>query len=98
MSDLPPPETFVAVIDRWPTMVAMAADIGTRQGVVNQWRNRDSIQAKWFPAIVGAARQRGFPEITHELLAEIAAKVAERRRLARETRRRRVLSQEGAPA
>lgn len=86
MSDLPKPSSFVEVINRWPSMAELARDIESRQGVVNQWRNRNSIPAHAFPSIAAAATRRGYEGISVELFAEIAAKSAAFRRAKRGAR------------
>lgn len=71
-------ETFGDVIALWPSLSDLAGDAGVTYGVAKQWRWRDSIPAAHWAALVDAARNRGFSEVTTERLAEIARIRAER--------------------
>jgi hypothetical protein len=71
-------ESFGDVIALWPSLSDLAADAGVAYGVAKQWRMRDSIPAPHWAALVDAARNRGFSEVTTARLAEIARLRAER--------------------
>lgn len=70
---------FKPLIALW-TVADLAADLGIPQKNVRRWIDNDSIPSDWFSAVVRAAAERGFQDITAERLAE----VAEKRRLSRE--------------
>ena len=69
--------SHIDLLDRWPSraelhrdLVAQGANL-THQAVIN-WRDH-GIPARWWTLVVRAAEQRGFTEITLDLLAELAA-------------------------
>lgn len=66
--------TFSEVIDRWPSMTAFAKDIGVPYRRVRSWRQRSSIRATYFQAIVDAAASRGYTDITAAVLLDAAAR------------------------
>lgn len=66
-------QSFADIIDLWPTATELAAELGEKEGTVRQWKNRNSIPADRWPAIVGASARRGFRQVTYEILAAIAA-------------------------
>lgn len=72
---------FKPLIERWK-VADMATDLGIPQKNVRRWVDGDSIPADWFSAVVRAAQERGFQDITAEKLAELA----EARRIARPPR------------
>lgn len=65
--------TFVDIIRRWPTMADLADDLDLPYERVKMWRVRNSIRAKYWPAIVDAAARRGYVDITTEVLTMAAA-------------------------
>jgi hypothetical protein len=67
-------ETFADVISRWETAEELGSDLGEVGVTVRAWRNRNSIPASKWAAVVAAAEKRQFADITLELLARIAAK------------------------
>lgn len=74
---------FVAVTDLWDTLVTLADDLVVSEGVVRQWRRRDSIPARHWGALVAAAQKRGYGNVTLDLLARLAEDRDKRRPLAR---------------
>lgn len=66
------PTTFRQVIDLWPTMVELAAELGVGYEACNQWRKRDSIPPWAHAALYKAAQSRGFKAVTRELLDELS--------------------------
>ena len=68
--------TFRAIIDRWPTVAAFAAEVGEKYPTVAAWRQRDSIPPRRWGAVVKAAHARGFTDVTYETLAGAAARTA----------------------
>lgn len=73
-----PSMTFAQILARWG-LVDLATDLGLPVKNVRRWADLGSIPSEWFAAIVRAAEQRGFHEVTLEALAD----AAEQRRLAR---------------
>lgn len=67
-------QTYVSVCELWGDDKALAADVGASEFAVQKWRQRDKIPAGWWGAVVEAAERRGFPHVTLEALADIAAR------------------------
>lgn len=65
-------QSFVAIIELWPTCEGMALDVGESGVNVRAWKYRNNIPAPCWVRLVGAARQRGFHQVTYELLARLA--------------------------
>jgi len=72
--------TFADIIDLWPkpAPVTLAADLGEQPGTVRQWRNRSVLPDRVWKATVESAERREIPGVTLEVLAEIAARAAQR--------------------
>jgi hypothetical protein len=66
-------QTFKSVVDLWPSPDAMAADLGVKVETVRKWRQRDSIPAENWLAIVQIANRNGH-RITVNDLAVLAAR------------------------
>lgn len=62
-----------SLIDQWPTIRTFASDIECKEVTARQWGNRNSIPAKYWPAICQAAVKRGFTNINLQALAHIHA-------------------------
>lgn len=67
------PSSFREVIDLWPQIADLARDLDEPYETVNQWKKRDSVPAWAHSRVVRAAHTRGFKQITHELLDDLAA-------------------------
>jgi len=66
-------ESVPDLIDRWPSQVALAADIGEADAtIVRMWRYRQRIPAEYDVRIVAAAKARNIP-VDFELLAKLRA-------------------------
>ena len=66
-------ETFAAVIDSWPTVVAFATDTGTDLATAYKWKQRNRIPAKAWGGVIAAAKRRKIKGVTADrfiLLAE----------------------------
>lgn len=72
------PLSFASITRLWPKRADLARDLGTYDGLVQQWMLKDFIPCEWWQALVGAAARRGIEGVTLEVLAELA----QRRRLA----------------
>jgi len=64
--------TFSDIIGLWPSVGALAAEVGVSTDRVRKWAERDSIPGEWFSAVTNAARERGMDSVTTELMASIA--------------------------
>lgn len=64
----------------WPSVAALASDIGEPYPTVNAWKQRGSIPAKHDIKLVSAAEARGIA-LSYEKLADARAEAAERRKL-----------------
>jgi hypothetical protein len=56
----------------WPTLPEMAADIGAGADghwMVRKWKQRKRIPNEWWPALIGAAKNRGVVITASDLLA-----------------------------
>ena len=82
-----PLQSFAAIIGLWDTARDLAKDIGRDEDagakLVQAWKMRDSIPAEWFAAIERAAKDRGLPGVSVDLMARLA----EENRLGKETAR-----------
>jgi len=69
--------TFRQIIDLWPTMSALATDVGLQDKyqTVAAWKRRDSIPPDYWRSVVEAAKRRDLP-VTYETLANAAARTA----------------------
>lgn len=63
--------SFTDVIRLWPKPKALAALIDERPGTVRQWVIRDTIPSDKFPAVVNAAAEWHFPQVTMDLLKQL---------------------------
>ena len=58
----------------WPTDADLGRDIGMPYPTVSAWKQRGSIPAAYWRDIILAARRRGHPEITADLLVDLHAR------------------------
>jgi len=58
----------------WPSDAELARDLGIPYPTISAWKQRGSIPAIYWWDITRAARTRGHPEITAELLARLHAR------------------------
>lgn len=65
--------SFKDIIAIWPSPDVMAAELGAKSETVRKWRQRDSIPADWWTAIIDAAQTRG-ATISADMLASFAAR------------------------
>lgn len=68
--------SFREVVDLWSSPDALAQDIGAKVETVRKWRQRDSIPAEWWLAVIAAARKRE-AVLTAGEMAEMAARRTE---------------------
>jgi hypothetical protein len=71
------PNTFRSLIALWPTVAEFSKDIDIPYQTASAMARRDSIDADYWPRVIDKAAERGFENITWELLAKMAAGVAE---------------------
>lgn len=67
-------KTHRDVIDRWPAHAAFAEDVGMPVATAESMYYRNSIGKHWFKAVVNAAKQKGFLNITMSFLEESKSK------------------------
>jgi hypothetical protein len=65
--------TFRDIIGLWDTPEALAEAINAKPAAVRKWKQRDSIPAVWWAAIIEAAEDRG-AAITSDQLTAIAGR------------------------
>lgn len=68
--------TFQQIIDLWPSRVAFADDIGVSPQAVTNMVTRDSVPARYWIKMVGAADRRCIAGINLTTLAVAASKVS----------------------
>ncbi|MBE0530262.1 MAG: hypothetical protein IH626_05500 [Rhodospirillales bacterium] len=66
-------QTFSDIIDLWPTAEVFASDVGINGALARQWRRRNNIPAAHWARVVDAASVRGYPGVTLEMMAAMAA-------------------------
>jgi hypothetical protein len=60
----------------WPSDAELARDLGVAYPTISAWKQRGSIPATYWWDITRAARNRGHPEVTSDLLARLHARNA----------------------
>lgn len=58
----------------WPSLAEFTRDVGVPYQTASAWKSRGSISSEHWLAVVHAARRRGHPEITADLLARLHAR------------------------
>src|SRR5258708_24116512 len=61
------------IFSAWPSDADLGRDLGVPYPTISAWKQRDSIPAAYWRDIIRAARQRGHPEITADLLVDLHA-------------------------
>lgn len=64
------------IISLWPRLADFASDIGVSENTAKQMRTRDSVNARYWPAMVGGAKRRGIRGVTYETLSAAVAREA----------------------
>jgi propanediol dehydratase small subunit len=67
---------FKSILARWETRAALAADLQMPYDRIDQWWKRNTVPAKHWPALIKAAKSKGFDDITAESLLRTASEVA----------------------
>jgi hypothetical protein len=67
-------KSIADVFSVWPTDAELGRDIGISYPTLSAWKQRGSIPAAYWRDIIRAARKRGRPEITAELLVDLHAR------------------------
>lgn len=78
-------KTVSDIIALWPRTADFAEECGVEYMTAHQWIRRNRVPPEHWPALVKAARRRGFP-VTEALLAEMT--LTQKRRVLREKARR----------
>lgn len=66
------PQTFVDVIDLWPSRPELARDLGFTIGRVQKWADRNKIPPEHWNILIKAAGKRGYWQVTPRRLTTIA--------------------------
>ena len=66
-------KTFRDILNEWPTLADFAADVGVSENTAKQMRTRNSVNAKYWLAMIAAAPGRGI-DLTFEQLAGCAVR------------------------
>jgi hypothetical protein len=61
------------IFSAWPSDADLGRDLGVPYPTISAWKQRDSIPATYWRDIIRAARKRGHPEITADLLVDLHA-------------------------
>jgi hypothetical protein len=69
-----PMHNVVDIFAIWPADAELGRDIGVPYPTVSAWKQRGSIPAAYWRDIVQAARRRGHPEVTADLLVDLHAR------------------------
>lgn len=76
-------ETFLDILNLWPTRQAFADAVGCTLWQAKSWAARNNIPGEWFDPVVKACWAKGRPEVSHELMCRLSAqKLAQDSRLA----------------
>jgi hypothetical protein len=67
-------QAIADILAAWPSDAELGRDVGVPYSTVSAWKQRGSIPAAYWWAITEAARRRGHPEITAELLSRLHAR------------------------
>lgn len=59
---------WVNIIDRWPSIRDLAADLNVGEDAVRKWRQRNNIPAEYWSDMSKAAGKRGILLSTDEML------------------------------
>lgn len=62
------------IFEIWPADAELGRDIGVPYPTVSAWKQRGSIPSAYWREIVQAARRRGHPEVTADLLVDLHAR------------------------
>lgn len=73
------PESFSALIDRWPTIVAFSTDLDVPYQTAAAMKRRDSIDPEYWELVISKAGERGINGVTWEYMAKLAAGVRDAR-------------------
>jgi len=65
-------KTFRDIIDLWPTIAALADDLGLKYDRVAQWAKRDSIPGPFFADVARAAKGRDIKVSVEDLVRAAA--------------------------
>lgn len=68
--------SFKEVVQRWGKATVLARELGLPALTVRAWRNRNSIPLAYWDRVAGAAAERGFHDITTDLLFSLAREKA----------------------
>ena len=73
-------DTFACIIARWPTISALADDLGVQYVTAQAMARRQRIPSRHWNSLVAGAQRRGFDGVTLNLLADISERDAAHRK------------------
>ncbi|MEH6474452.1 MAG: hypothetical protein V7727_02130 [Sneathiella sp.] len=69
-------KNFRLIIEQWPNVAELAADLGVKKGTVDLWKHRNKIPAEYWKAVTEAAKRRGIKGVNPDAMAELAEAAA----------------------
>jgi hypothetical protein len=63
------------ILSIWPTIIEAHHDLKIPAPTIYTWRRRNSIQRKYWPRLIEAARLRGHQEVSAELLMKVHSQI-----------------------
>jgi hypothetical protein len=67
-------ESVTEIFGLWPSDAEFGRDVGVAYTTAASWKQRGSIPAAYWQHVTEAAKRRGHPEVTAELLARLHAR------------------------
>ena len=67
-------QSVAEVFSAWPSDAELGRDIGVPYPTISAWTQRGSIPPVYWREIIRAARKRGHPEVTADLLVDLHAR------------------------
>ena len=71
-------QSVAEVFSAWPSDAELGRDIGVPYPTISAWKQRGSIPPAYWREIIRAARRRGHPEITADVLVDLHARRSKR--------------------
>ncbi len=73
-------KSYAEIIAHWPSLVALAEDLGVNYVTAQQMKVRGSISAAHWKRLVAGAQKRGIEGVTLDVLAQLATETPVRQR------------------
>ncbi len=71
-------QSFPELLKLWPTISALAEDLGVKYLTARGWQQRGAVPAEYWLGLVASAEKRDIEGVTLELLAKLSAEQAGR--------------------